>query len=112
MGLPNYLKVFNPEMFLSKRTGTKYEAETEGRAIWGLPHLGGPPYLQTPNPNIVSVAKRHLLTGSCVPVVAVPREVQTTTGQCRCGCLEPTTRMNSRTPWGSCQKDWRSIEGL
>ena len=36
-----HLKVFNPEMFLSKgRKGTKNGAETEGRATGGLPHLG------------------------------------------------------------------------
>jgi len=38
---PTHLKVFNPEMFLSKgRTGTRNEAETERRAIQGLPYLG------------------------------------------------------------------------
>jgi hypothetical protein len=45
-----HLKVFNPEIFLSKeRTGTKNGAETDGRAIQGLPRLGNPSYLQTPN---------------------------------------------------------------
>jgi len=40
MGTPIHLKVFTPTMFLSKgRTGTKNRAETEGRAIQGLPHL-------------------------------------------------------------------------
>ena len=43
MKLPTHFKVFNPEMFLSnRRTGTKKKngAETEGRANWGVPHLG------------------------------------------------------------------------
>jgi hypothetical protein len=38
MGPPTHLKVFNPEMFLSKgNTGTKNGAETVGRAIRELP---------------------------------------------------------------------------
>jgi hypothetical protein len=41
MGPPTYLKNFNPEIFLSKgKTEKKYGAETEGKAIQRLPHLG------------------------------------------------------------------------
>jgi hypothetical protein len=61
MELPIHLKVFYPEMFLSKeRTGTKNGRETEGRAIRGLPHLG----LQRPNPTLMTLIKWYFLTGA------------------------------------------------
>jgi hypothetical protein len=65
MGLPTDLKISNPEMFLFKgRTGTK-KAETEGRAILGLPHLGSILSADTKPDTYhpVAVAKRSLLTG-------------------------------------------------
>jgi hypothetical protein len=38
---PTHLKNINPELFLSKgNTGTECGAETEGKAIQRLPHLG------------------------------------------------------------------------
>jgi hypothetical protein len=41
MGPPTHLKNINPEFLLSKgNSGTKSEAETEGKAIQRLPHLG------------------------------------------------------------------------
>jgi hypothetical protein len=43
-GLPTHLKIFNSELFLFKGTaGTKKGAETEGKAIQRLPHLGTHP---------------------------------------------------------------------
>jgi hypothetical protein len=40
VGPPTHLKVFNPEIFLSKgRTRTTNGAEIKGRAIQGLPFL-------------------------------------------------------------------------
>jgi len=41
---------------------TKFGAETEGKAIQRLPHLGIHS-VQTPNPDIVVDAKKCLLTG-------------------------------------------------
>jgi hypothetical protein len=41
MRSPTHLKKFNPEWFLSKeKAGTKNGAETEGKAIQELTHLG------------------------------------------------------------------------
>jgi hypothetical protein len=41
MGPPTHVKIFNPELLLAKgNMGTKYEAETEGKANKRLPHLG------------------------------------------------------------------------
>jgi hypothetical protein len=41
LGPPTHLKNFNPELLQSKEnTGTKSRAETEGKAIQRLPHLG------------------------------------------------------------------------
>jgi hypothetical protein len=38
MGPPTHLKIFNPELFLSKgNLGTKSGADTEGKAIQKLP---------------------------------------------------------------------------
>jgi hypothetical protein len=39
MGSPTHLKVFNPDIFLSKGKTGKKGVEIEGRAIWGLSHL-------------------------------------------------------------------------
>ena len=41
MGLPTDLKIFNPELFLSKgNKGTTNGAESDGKSIQELPHLG------------------------------------------------------------------------
>ena len=64
MGPPTYLKNINPELFPSKGdAGTKSGAETEGKDIQRLPHLGNPYHLQTPNPNAIINAKKLLVTG-------------------------------------------------
>jgi hypothetical protein len=42
---------------------TKRGAETEGKAIHRLPHLGNPSYIQSPNPDTIVDAKKCLLTG-------------------------------------------------
>jgi hypothetical protein len=41
---------------------TMYRAETEGKAIQRMPHLGIHP---SPNPNTIADAKKFLLTGAC-----------------------------------------------
>jgi hypothetical protein len=49
MGLPTYLKNFNPELFLSKGNAwTKYGAETEGKPSRVCPTWES--HMQTPNP--------------------------------------------------------------
>jgi hypothetical protein len=60
MGPPTHLKVFNPEMFLSKGR-TKNRTETEGRAKQGLPQLG---IHHATKPNTVVVVNRSLMTGT------------------------------------------------
>ena len=50
--------------FLSGNAGTKSGAETEGKAILRLPHLGDPSHLLTPNPDTIADAKKCLLTGA------------------------------------------------
>jgi hypothetical protein len=48
MGPPTYLKNINPELFLSRgNAGTKNGAESEGKAIQRLPHLGIHPIADT-----------------------------------------------------------------
>jgi hypothetical protein len=39
-------------------------AETEGKAIQRLPHLGNPSHIQTPNPDTIVDAGKYLLTGA------------------------------------------------
>jgi len=44
---------------------TKFGAETEGMAIQCLPHLGIQPiYIQSPNPDNITDAKKCMLTGA------------------------------------------------
>jgi hypothetical protein len=62
MGPPTHLKNINPELLLSKGN-TKNGAETEGKAIQRLPHLGLY-HMQPPNPDSIADAKKHLLTGA------------------------------------------------
>jgi hypothetical protein len=60
---PTHFKNFNPEMFLSKgKTGTKYGAEIEGKAIQRLPHRSIHPICR--HPDTIADAKKHLLTGT------------------------------------------------
>jgi hypothetical protein len=64
MGPPPISKNINPKLLLSKRNaGATSGAETEGKAIQRLPHLGIHP-ICTPNPDAVVDAKKHLLTGA------------------------------------------------
>jgi hypothetical protein len=42
---------------------TKYRAETEGKAIQRLPHLGDPSHIELPNLDIVD-SRKCLLTGA------------------------------------------------
>ena len=66
MRLLTHLKIFNPELFLSKgNAGTKSGAETEGKK--GHPETaqtGDPPHLQTPNPDTIADVKMCLQTGA------------------------------------------------
>ena len=39
-------------------------AETEGKAIQRLPHLGNPSHIYSPNPNPIVDARKCLLTGA------------------------------------------------
>jgi hypothetical protein len=49
MELPTHLKIFNPEIFLSKgKTGKKMD----------------PSHMQTPNPDSIADDKKHLLRGA------------------------------------------------
>jgi hypothetical protein len=61
---PAHLKIFNPEMFLSKgRTGTKkYVTETEGKIIQMPPQPGIHPICRQQIPDTIAVTKKHLLT--------------------------------------------------
>jgi len=63
MGLPTNLKNINPEYLLSKgKSGTKSRAETQSKAIQGLPPPRDPSNLLTPNSDTIAVAKKSLLT--------------------------------------------------
>ena len=42
---------------------TKFRAETEGKTIQRLPHLGGPSHKQPPNPDTIAYANKILVTG-------------------------------------------------
>jgi hypothetical protein len=59
MGPPTHLQILNPEGLLLK--GTNCGAKTEGRAIQRLPYLGIS-HIQTPNPDTIADANKHLLT--------------------------------------------------
>ena len=43
---------------------TKYGAETEGKAIQRLSHLGIHPFIQSPNLEAIVDARKYLLTGA------------------------------------------------
>jgi hypothetical protein len=43
---------------------TKYGAETEGKAIQRLPHLGNPSHLELPNIDTIVDSKKCLVTGA------------------------------------------------
>ena len=43
-------------------TETKCGADTEGKAIQRLPPLGDPSHIQSPNPDTIVDANKHLLT--------------------------------------------------
>jgi hypothetical protein len=61
---PTHLQIFDPEWLLSKgNMETKYGAETEGKAIQRLPHLGIHPICRHSTQTLVD-AKKYFLTGS------------------------------------------------
>jgi hypothetical protein len=63
MGPPTQLKIFNPEMFLTKgKTETKMEQKLKERSTEIHPPAD-PSHLQTPTPYTIADAKKHLLTG-------------------------------------------------
>jgi hypothetical protein len=43
---------------------TKCGAETDGKAIQRLPHLGNPSHIQSPSPDTIVDAKKYMLTGA------------------------------------------------
>ena len=60
MGPPTHLKNINPDFLLSKENaGTRSGAETEGKVMQRLPHLGNPPHLQTPTSATIADAKKE-----------------------------------------------------
>jgi len=62
MGTPTHLKNINPEFLLSKgNAGTKSGAETEGKVIQRLPHLG-----------IHPICRHQTQTQLLMPGIAVP----------------------------------------
>jgi len=65
MGQHTHLKIFNPEMVLSKgRTGTKMEQRLKGGSSTDCPTWGSLLSANT-KPYTVAEVKRHLLTGTC-----------------------------------------------
>jgi len=52
------------KIFTGGNTETKFGAETKGKAIQRLPHLGIQSiYIQLPNPDNIADAKKCMLTG-------------------------------------------------
>jgi len=53
------------KLFIGGDTETKFGAQTEGKAIQRLPHLGIQPiYTQPPNPDNIADTKKCKLTGA------------------------------------------------
>jgi hypothetical protein len=52
------------KILMRGNTKTKCEAETEGKAIQRLPHLGNSSQIQTPYPDTIVDAKKCLLKGN------------------------------------------------
>jgi hypothetical protein len=60
-------------------------------------------------PNTVAKVKRCLWQE---PNVVVPGEVWQAADQCRCGCLEPTIRLNSGNLVGELAEDLEELRGI
>ena len=53
------------KIFIGENMETIFGAETEGKAIQTLPHLGIQPiYIQLPNPDNIDEAKKWMLRGA------------------------------------------------
>jgi len=53
------------KIFIGGDTEAKFGAETEGKAIQRLPHLGIQSiYIQSPIPDYIADAKKYILTGT------------------------------------------------
>ena len=63
MGLPTHLQIFNPELLLTKGN-MKCGAETEVKSHPETTPPGDPFHIQTPIPDTIADAKKHLLTGA------------------------------------------------
>jgi hypothetical protein len=88
MGPPTYLKNFNPELLLSKgNTGTKSGAETEGKAIQRMPHLGLHPICSHQTQTLLGMPRSACWQD---PDIAVSLEAVPEPDKYRCRCLQPT----------------------
>jgi len=62
--LQSFLK-WGAKILTGGNTETNFGAETEGKTIQRLPHLGIQPiYIQPPNPDNIADAKKCFLTGA------------------------------------------------
>jgi hypothetical protein len=84
MGPPTHLKNINPEFFLSKgNEGTKSGAETEGKAIQRLPHLGIHPICKHQTQTLMP--RKCLLTDTGIA------------DQYKCVCMQGNIRLSMGT---------------
>lgn len=103
---PLISKFITQRFSCSQENRDKNKAETEGRAIWGLPHLGIHPFCTHQTWTLFLfqevLAERNL----------VPWEVRPATDEFRCGFLEPIIRLGLGTLVGIQRKNcWSWVGG-
>jgi hypothetical protein len=69
LGPPTHLQIPNPEWLLSKgKKGTKYGAETEGKTIQRLPHLGIHPLYRHQTQTLLYIPRNACWQEPIIPV--------------------------------------------
>jgi hypothetical protein len=104
-----HLQNFKPELLLSKgNTGTKSGAETEGKTIQRLPHLGIHPTSRYEIQTLLLMPR-----GACwqEPNTAVSWELLPDPDQYRWGGLQPTIGLSTGTPMEELGKGLMELKG-
>jgi hypothetical protein len=107
METPIHLQIFNPELLLSKRNiGTKCGAESEGKAIPRLPHMGNHPI------NNHQTQILLLMPISACRQEPVSWEVLPVPDKCTWACSRLTTELSPGTPTEELEKGLKELKGF
>lgn len=110
LGPPTHLQIPNPEWLLSKgKKGTKYGAETEGKTIQRLPHLGIHPLYRHQTQTLLYIPRNACWQE---PIIPVSLEALPESDKYRGRWSQPTTGLSTRTTMEELEKGLKQLKGI